>query len=85
MNESTKPSDSSNRLGKNQQSYPKIHINKKRSPLEVMRKNMNNSIDADRYHAKTFRKFGQIGKQTQQKKPMMSRVVKTWLNDLSPS
>jgi len=46
-----------------------------RSPREVIRKKMKMRKDTDMYHANTFKKFGQIGKQTQQRKPMINIVV----------
>ena len=76
MKESTKLRDSSKRFGRNQQSNPKIHMNRNNNPRHVMRKKINNRKDADKYHAKTFKKFGQMGKQTQQKNPTISSVVK---------
>ena len=75
MKESTKPSDSSKRFGKNQKSYPRIQTNMNNSPRTVMRKKMKMRKETDMYHANTFKKFGQIGKHTQKRNPMINNVV----------
>lgn len=85
LNESTKPNDSSKRFGRNQKSYPRIQTNKNSVARTVMRKKIKIRNDTDIYHAKTFRKLGQIGKQTQKRNPPISIVVNRWLSDLSPS
>jgi hypothetical protein len=52
-----------------------IHTNRKIRARNVMRKKIKISMDTDMYQTKTFKKLGQIGKQVQQRKPMMSIVV----------
>mmetsp|Transcript_33407 Transcript_33407/g.68206 ORF Transcript_33407/g.68206 Transcript_33407/m.68206 type:complete len:89 (+) Transcript_33407:619-885(+) len=54
-------------------------------PRTVMRKKMKIRSDTDMYHTNTFKKFGQIGKQVQKRKPPISNVVIIWLKVLSPS
>jgi len=44
-------------------------------PLRVMRKNMKRRKVTDMYQVNTLRKFGQMGKQTQKRHPVMRRVV----------
>ncbi len=46
---------------------------------------MKMSSDTDMYQTKTLRKFGQMGKHVQHKKPMMRAVVMRFLFVISPS
>merc|ERR1719296_218338 len=84
-NDSTKPSDSSKRFGKNQHTQPRTQTNRNSNAREVQRKKMKIRSETDMYQTKTFRKLGQIGKHVQQRKPMMRHVVIRWLNFLFPS
>ena len=85
MKESTKERVSSKRLGKNQHSNPTIQTKRNSKALVVIRKKMKSSRDTERYQTKTLRKVGQMGKQTQKRKPKIKAVVMTWLIVLSPS
>ncbi len=85
MKDSQKPSDSSNRFGSTQHSYPIIQTKRKINARNVIRKKMKIRSDTDIYQTKTFRKLGQMGKHVQQRKPMMRHVVIRWLNFLFPS
>mmetsp|Transcript_11185 Transcript_11185/g.26125 ORF Transcript_11185/g.26125 Transcript_11185/m.26125 type:complete len:86 (+) Transcript_11185:408-665(+) len=85
MNDSTNPSDSSNRFGKNQNSYPITQTNRNSNALAVMRKKIKINIDTDIYQTNTFKKFGQMGKHVQQRNPIIRPVVIRWLNFLFPS
>ena len=51
----------------------------------MIRKKMNSSKLTERYQTKTRRNWGQIGKQTQKRKPSTKTPVIRWLIVLSPS
>mmetsp|Transcript_11338 Transcript_11338/g.33397 ORF Transcript_11338/g.33397 Transcript_11338/m.33397 type:complete len:95 (-) Transcript_11338:1117-1401(-) len=75
LNESAKDNVSSNKFGKNQQSYPRIQIHRNITHRNVTRKNIKINSDTDMYQTNTLRKLGQIGKKVQKRNPPIRRVV----------
>lgn len=75
MNESEKDNVSSNKFGRNQHSNPMIQTNKNKAARDVIRKKIKRSKETERYQTNTRRNCGQIGKQTQKRKPIIKPVV----------